>query len=267
MGALHRATTTVALLLLVGGCTPDFVRSGDRPSPSPTPRPVTVGRGLRPAEPGMSGPAVGEEDDDRDIGTFLLTVVDANDGNPEGIPLRIRGPRDADVESGPGGRVEFRGPPGTYGVEIALGCTGALEILSATSGRFGIVAGATGRAELGVRWRHRFAPSPPVYSSIGPYWPIGDEVEVRYGLVDRCRADAPAPDQPFPTWSFETNERLDLAREPVMRSDHEGHAYVHVACDTSGPAELVVYDTENPPDRLDLVASDYGFGGAPSCGA
>lgn len=265
MGALHRGTMTVTLLLLVGGCVPDFVRSDSRPSPSPTPQPVAVGQGLQPTEPSKSGRVVGQQDE-ASVGIFILTVVDTNDGNPEGIPLRIRGPRDADVESGPDGRVEFRGPPGTHEVEVVLGCTDELDILSATSGRFGIVAGSTGRAELGVRWRRRFAPSPPVYSSQAPYWPIGDEVEVRYGLVDRCRSDAPAPDRPFPTWAFETNEHLALAREPVMRSDHEGHAYVHVACDTSGRAELVIHDTENPPDRLDLVASDYGLGGAPSCG-
>lgn len=267
MGVLHRTTAAVALLLLVGGCTPDFVRSGSRPSASPTPQSVTVGQGLRPTGPGVSKGSVDEEGESRDTGSFFLTVVDANDRNPEGIPLHIRGPRDADVESGPEGGVEFRGPPGTYGVEVAIGCTDELQILSATSGRFGIVPGTTGRAEIGVRWRHRFAPSPPVYSSIGPYWPIGEEVEVRYGVVDRCRSDGPAPDRPFPTWTFETNEHLDLTREPVLRSDHEGRAYVHVACDAPGRAELVVRDTENPPDRLDLVAAHHGFGGTPSCGA
>lgn len=257
---------SLVFLVLAGGCGPDFVRSGAQPPPTPKPPPVAVGQGLRGgtrADPD----AADETAANGPLGRFVLTLVDENGHNPSGIPLRIRGPRNADLESGLDGRLEFRAPPGTYEVEIPLGCTEDLEILAATGGRFGIVAGDTGRAEIGVRWRHRFGPSPPVFSSRGPHWPVGEEIEVRFGIVDRCRRDTPpAPGRPFPTYAFETNDRVELTRDPHMRSDGDGHAFVHVACTAVGTARLVVYDTENPLDRLDLIAADYGLGGSPSCG-
>lgn len=265
MRSARLLAASVALVSLGSGCLPHFVRSDAARSPTATPGSVSVGEALGTGAADGGDPS--GTDDPMRLGILRLTLVNPDGHAPDGASVRIRGPEDEDTATDAEGRVDFRGPPGEYTIQVPLGCSETVQILAARSGRFGLVAGRTATGRIEVPWRHRFAPAPPIYSSVGPYWPVGEEVAVRFRLADRCGTnEPPAPNRPFPTWGFETNDRVELTREPRLRSDADGRAFVHVSCTDPGPAELVAVDAGNPSDRLDLVAADSGLGGSPSCG-
>lgn len=263
------------MALATVGCRTTFVRSGTVPEPTPTPSAVAVGSDvLERLEPEPTpGPEEGAAGADADAPDgFVFTLLDQNGLHPAGIPMEVSGPVEGRFTSDASGRVRVTGPPGRYQVRVVPGCTEAVEVLEGAAGQFGIAVGSTGRAELAVSWRHRFAPAPPAVYSKGPYWPPGEEVGVRYEVVDRCRNGVRAPGRVLSTFRAAAGDPLEVLEGSEPRSDGEGFARVTVRCREDGEPTLVVADTENPGDELDLLEDrlsyDQGYATdePPSCG-
>lgn len=261
------------LVLAAAGCRTTFVRRGTVPEPTPTPESRSVGSDVLerlepPRTPSPDGDGV-----DRAGRTFVFTLVDQNELHPAGIPVEVSGPVEERLTSDASGRVRVTGPPGRYQVRVVPGCTGAVEVLEGGAGRFGITRGESGRAELPVTWHHRFAPAPPAAYSKGPYWPPGDEIRIRYEVIDRCEGGTRAPDRTLATFRAEAGHPLEVVEGGRPRSDDDGFAWVVVRCLDEGEPTLAVRDQANPPDELDLLAdrlsSDQGYAvdEPPSCGS
>ncbi len=274
---IHKRLVLVlcVLVLAAAGCRTTFVRRGTIPEPTPTHPPVSVGSDvaerLEPEPTRDPQEEAAGADADAPDG-FLFTLVDQNGLHPAGIPVEVTGPVEERFTSDASGRVRVTGPPGRYQVRVATGCTEAVQVLQGAAGQFGIAAGSTGRAELAVTWRHRYSPAPPAVYSKGPYWPPGEEIRVRYEVVDRCRDGVRAPGRVLSTFRVAAGDPLEILEGAEPFSDGEGFARVTVRCREAGEPTLVVADTENPTDELDLLEDrlsyDQGYATAepPSCG-
>lgn len=257
------------LLLLASACRGTLVRSGSPPTPAPT---RTVDVGSRVALDEEAGDdQVGQDDGPGDVAAgpgegFVLVLIDQNGNHPAGIPVAVDGPKTATITSDDRGRVTVDGPPGFYTFKVPVRCYERLDVRAGGSGRFGIAEGQHAEAEVEVIWRHRHGPAPPVFSSIGPYWPIGETVRLRYDVVDHCRNDFRATETMLETYAFEHSGNLELVGEPDMRSDTNGYAWVEIRCTEPGPASLVLVDAKNPEDKLDLIEADNQSVQRPRCG-
>lgn len=203
-------------------------------------------------------------------GSFVFTVTDQSGRHPEGIRINTQGPLSQTFTSDPEGKIRVEGPAGNYKFDTMKGCYDRMEVLAGTEGRFGIARGQSGSGKLVVEWRHGVAPSPPVYSSLTPYWPPGETITIRFDVVDRCIPGGPSRvgGLEYPTFVFQPGRNIRLAAQPVLKADAEGFGYVKVTCTRDGEAELAVVDSKNPKELLNLAGSDsssaYG-GQGPSC--
>lgn len=213
---------------------------------------------------GGSAPRQGDELEATE-GRFELVIVDQNGRNPSGIPVEIGEAMTATLVSDQGGMVVVTGAAGHYTFKVPVRCTEDVEVRAGGTGRFGIAAGQTGSGQVQAHWRARYGPWPPALSSKGPYWPVGETIEVRYDVIDRCPNGFRATDQAYPTFVFETSPNLQVVGQPKLRSDENGYGYVQVRCTASGDTRLVVVDSRNPEDSLDLIQADNSSGQAPSC--
>lgn len=163
------------------------------------------------------------------------------------------------------GQIRVNLDPGDYSIRVMTGCNDALQILNGTAGRAGVALGLTTTAKLSVSWHHRRAPAPPVFSSVTPYWPIGEEVDVRFDVVDRCADLQRVPRASFSTHVLEVNENLRFTR-PVNRvADDSGYGYAHVACIREGQTHLLSKAPDDPSDTIDLLDYDSSSGFRSSC--
>lgn len=260
----NRLVLVLCVLLVAAGCRTTFVRRGTIPEPTPTPESRSVGSEvsvrLEPTPAPGSG-ADGEAGGEADGSAFVFTLVDQNDLNPVGIPVEVTGPIEGRFTSDASGRVRIDGPPGRYRVRVVPGCTGEVEVLEGGAGDFGIATGQTGHSELPLTWRHRFAPGPPAIYSKGPYWPPGEEIRIRYDVVDRCSGGDRAPDRSLPTFRVVVGNLLEVLEGARLRSDPDGFGWVVVRCLDEGEPTLVLVDRANPSDELDLLESrlDQGY--------
>ncbi len=214
---------------------------------------------------GGSGPRRGEDPDTTD-GRFELVIVDQNGRNPSGIPVEIEGGTSTRLVSDESGKVVITGAAGHYTFKVPVLCTDDIEVRAGGTGRFGIAAGQTGTGDVQAHWRARYGPWPPALSSKGPRWPVGEVIEVRYDVIDRCPDGFRVTDRAYPTFVFETSPNLQVVGEPTLRSDENGYGYVRVRCSAGGDTRLVVVDQRNPEDQVDLIQADTSSGSAPSCG-
>lgn len=248
----------LALAVLAAACGPDQRVGGSAPSPSastPAPRRAP-----------LTPPPVTAAPTPPTTGTYRIRLVTIEGGPAAGVPVAIDGPLSFHALSDRDGLVLVDGPAGDYALAIDEGCTGTLRIVRAYTARFGIAAGQTGEVDVVVRFVQRFAPDAPIGSSLGPYWPPGDEVTVTFTVVDRCRGgEPPAPNRPFPTWRVRTNGNVRVVRGPRFRSDDRGRDTITVTCVEEGVASVVLFDRAVPNDDLDLVEADNSFGRKPSC--
>ncbi|MBW3588171.1 MAG: hypothetical protein KY429_01995 [Actinobacteria bacterium] len=198
-------------------------------------------------------------------GILALTVRDQSGSGPEGIPVSIDGPIQEVKTTDSGGRVTMDLPPGFYSVGVLDGCTERLQVLSGGSAQLAIAPGETTEGELRTEWRHRFAPSGPVHSSVTPYWPVGKEVSLRYNVVDRCRDELREPNGSIPTFRFHHNEVLSILGSPQMIGDGDGYGHLSIRCTREGAPTLMLVDELNPTDVLDLPKSDTSSGTPPEC--
>lgn len=188
-------------------------------------------------------------------GTIVITLKDANAGLPEGVPVQVDGPITKQLVSNGKGQVMLEGPPGNYRFKVVVGCTQTLKVLSGGAGSGGIVAGTTANGQLNVDWQHRITPSPPVFASEGASWKIGQTVSLKYGVIDRCNEEDRAPGAVYPTFVFKTGPTTKLVGRPALKSDGDGFGFVSVTCASEGPPQVVVVDSKNRRDTLDLGAA------------
>jgi hypothetical protein len=198
-------------------------------------------------------------------GRLELGIFDDNGGQPAGIPVEIAGPSTRTLVSDANGGVTLTGPPGQYSARVVKGCHDRIEVDLGGTARFRLVGGRTTTGSLRAVWRHRYGPISPVSSSLTGGWPIGERVEVAYGIADRC-TEKRAPSATFPTFVFETSRNLRVAETPVLRANDDGFATVVVSCTAPGEFSLVVSDKTNPSDEVDLAEYLVGYGGPEHCG-
>lgn len=257
---VRSSALALVLLLALSAC---LVKKGSR----------SYGSDVLTKEPKQTTPAAGEGAEQSAAGAggqgvLMITLIDPNGLHPEGVLVQIAGGIDKTLVSDRNGKIQIEGPSGYYTYQVQVGCNEAIEVHSGGTGRSNVVTGQTTTAIVPVEWRHRLAPSTPVYADYTPYWPPGQEVTVRYDVVDRCVQGHPRiPGATYPTYSVQLAGNLRLTSKPVMKADGDGFGYVKVTCTAEGPAELFILDSKNPKDRLDLVASDLSGGGqeTPTC--
>jgi hypothetical protein len=130
-------------------------------------------------------------------------------------------------------------------------------VFSGGSASAGVTPGKPSRGELRVDWRHRYAPSPPVFSDVMPPWPRNTDVRVRFKVLDRCTQRF-APNAAFPTWRFGVSRNLKVTKT-VLRSDAKSEGSVTVRCAAAGDVKLLAFDGANPTDSFNVAreSSDY----------
>jgi hypothetical protein len=195
---------------------------------------------------------------------FVIRLRDQNGNRPSGIPVRFDGPVHLVVTSDATGAARLSGPQGQYAMRIDTGCHPSVSISEGARGTIHTVAGQTKDAEVHVTWRHRFAPSGSATSDAGGDWMVGTPVHIRYDVIDRCRDDM-APRASYPTFAFHTGTTVAVVGTPVMKADATGRGTVTVRCKAPGDAQVVLGDSRNPPDKVDLVGSAMSYGGRPRC--
>lgn len=166
------------------------------------------------------------------------------------------------LSSDASGRVRFRGPEGQYTFQVPAGCTDRLIVLQGGGGNGYLVAGQEGRGEIEIKWQHRIAPGKYTASSVIGDWPVGRDIDLRYNVDDRCENDR-GISKDFSTFRVEPSPTIEVVGTPSFASDSGGFAYMRVRCKASGAAAVVLFDSKNPPDRMDLL--DYIFEGRPAC--
>ncbi|HVL82153.1 MAG TPA: hypothetical protein VM840_11255, partial [Actinomycetota bacterium] len=259
--ALAVALTAVA----VSGCT-----GLARRAPTPEPGSNEVGSGVEvpvdaTAEPVVEPEATEPPPAAEPEPAFVITLVDQNGRNPSGVPVVVDGPAPQTATSDDRGRVRVAGPVGDYRFQVRVGCTDSILVTYGASGNGRIVPGRVTEGTMRADWQHRHAPIPPVFSSTGPGWPVGQTVDLRFGVGDRCRDGDRAPRAAFGTFRLQPGANLSVVGEPVLRADDGGYATVRISCTRAGPAELALIDSRNPADTFDLVANERSFGSRPSC--
>lgn len=255
-----RAAALAMTALALAGCS---VSRRDARSVAATPEPadVAVGEGLEStlptAAPGVSAPAGSS--------AIVITLRDQNGAHPEGIPVKVTGPVQSTLVSDAKGQVRVEGPAGEYTIKVQEGCADTTYIEYAGGVTATVAQGQVRTGELAVQWQRRFAPRVPVSSDIGPAWPVGRTIEVRFDVVDRCYDDR-ARRTAFPGWRYVPGPNVRIV-EPVREvSDDAGRGTIKISCLRAGEAKLVVDDPRNPKDSLDLVAADNSWGTVrPSC--
>jgi hypothetical protein len=166
--------------------------------------------------------------------------------------VEITGPKSAVLTSDAQGHVLVEGPPGYYTFKVPVRCGDDVQTRAGGTGRFGIAEGQSGQGEVRVEWQHRFAPTGPVYPSIGPNWPVGEDVRIRFSVYDRCK-DSTSPNRGLPTYAVSPGANIRVVTPPAERSDANGYNFVTVRCARAGDAELIIADRTNPSDVLDLA--------------
>lgn len=199
-------------------------------------------------------------------GSLIIEVVDQNLMGAPGIPVQITGAVSISKKSDPEGKVHLSGPAGYYNFKIDAGCTADIQILSSASGRGGIAEGQTGKGKMQIEWRHRYRPWHPSFSSLTPFWPVGESVNVGFYVADRCDEMERVPGARFPTFAFVPSSNLQIDGNPSLEADGQGHGYVRVRCISPGRVTLLAVDKANPSDdRLDLLDEDISSGSRPEC--
>ncbi|HVE93194.1 MAG TPA: hypothetical protein VNE62_12985 [Actinomycetota bacterium] len=196
---------------------------------------------------------------------FVITLVDQHGRHPRSIPALAEGPTRQALSSDAQGRLVVRGPAGDYDVRVQAGCFDTLVVTYGESGRGRIVDGQTVAGSLDVEWKHRYAPGGPVFSSLGPNWPVGRVVELQFQVQDDCDKDVRAPDKDISTFRFLPGPNLRVDGQPSLRADSRGFSTIRVVCTAEGEAELTAVDSDNPDDKVELVSQDLTFPERPRC--
>jgi hypothetical protein len=247
-----KRAAVLALVVMCSACSKTLVRQGAAPPPQPS---AAVGRPLltvtaapRPTIRIDSGPSV------------VVVLTDVNGAHPAGIPVHVNGrvlTSDAD------GQVKVFGP-GRYTFEVSPVCTPVLQVTSDSHQGVRVSRGATGTVNLPVRWRHRYAPAPPVESDLTGGWPIGELVHLHYTVRDRC-TDEIAPNASFPTFELEPGSPIRIVGRPALASDARGYGTVTLECVATGDPHLVAADKANASDTINLTDDAVDFSGRPVC--
>lgn len=256
---LAATVTALAVGLVILSSCGRFERSrpGSR-SQSPDKK-TTYGSGLK--VPGLAnGPSPTGP-----VGTLVIDIVDQNQRNPEGISVAFLGPTQATLRSDSKGIIRFNGAPGAYELAVQVGCSDGIEVLAGGTATAAVVEGREQTGRLMAVWRQRIAPGPPIFSSSTPYWPVGNTIQIRYDVVDRCLEEARAPEAVYPTFVFRTGAILKVEGTPKLQADAKGFGHLQVVCTDEGTPELNAEDTRNPRDRLDMIANDSTSGISPRC--
>lgn len=192
-------------------------------------------------------------------GVFVIAVTDQKGKSVSSISVEAQGPVRLEARTDAKGLARFEGPVGNYQFEIRTGCSNGILVEYGETGRGTIVAGATGRGELRTEWRHRIAPGGGSYPSLFPYWPVGEIVDLTYDIIDRCLDDKAAGGS-FPTFRFHPSPNITLEGIPVMKANDNGMALVRVKCTAEGDIVIIVRDSRNPKDEVDIAAFMAGPG-------
>lgn len=247
-------------LLVMTSCASSIARRG---APTATPEgTAAVGDGLltRIPSPSPSQPVPHP----RAKPLFVLTLRDQNGNGVQGIPIRFVGPVERTVLSDATGVVKIYDRPGDYQMTVSKGCYSTLLITGGVFGTVHMYEGQTKAATLKVIWRHRFAPSAPASVDASGDWVVGKRITLRFGVQDRCK-EAFAPRAAYPTFVFQPGRNMALVGAPRLVADATGYGSVVVKCTAPGDPQLVVRDSRNAPDRVDLAAAAIGYGGKPHC--
>lgn len=250
MGKFIGLSAGVLALLLLSSCgIPGFTRNQESRGSAP------VGELAVPDSPesGVTDPpAPSPESNEEETGTLEITVVDQNDNNPPGIEVEIYGPVTHVKATDDKGKATFEVPPGEYEVAALPGCGKTTIVKQATHGTGKVVGNAITRGDLQVEWRSRFGPGLAVQASKVPYWPLGQDVQLTFDVIDRC-SERRAPNASYPSFHFITSPELVLAEPPELRSDEVGHGRVLVRCVKEGKPKLWMADRLNPADTINLI--------------
>lgn len=242
------------LMIALIACSPSLrSRTGD-PAQQPTEGSQSYGsEGLLEVPDRSVGEAPAEGPGDFNNGLLVVTLVDQNQLNPEGIPVHFSGPMEGIVYTDVVGQARVEGPPGIYTFEVLAGCTDQVLVHWGNGGRAGLVAGTSSSGTLDVIWASRNAPAYASYPSRYPEWRIGEVVDILYDVVDRCTEEK-AAGAAYPNWRFRTGPHLEIVGTPMMKSGPNNKGLVRIRCSSEGRPTLVAFDSKNPSDEFDLIA-------------
>lgn len=195
---------------------------------------------------------------------LVVQLTDRTGRHPAQIPVRVTGPVDAVQYSDAHGNLTFF-TPGRYTFAVVQGCAPAVQVFTGGQASGAAAAGQSQHGTLDVDWRHRFSPSPPVFSNPSPPWPVGQDVSVQFNVIDRC-TNRFVPNASYPTFTFVTSPNLRVSKKPTLKSNAKSQGFVTVSCLKPGPVTLGTYDTANPKDSFNMAreSSDYS---PPRCGS
>lgn len=170
-------------------------------------------------------------------------------------------------DSGPGGRTEVKGPPGSYRVRIETGCTTDLEVVRGASGRLDLASGDLATGELTVDAKQRYRPADGAYWREGEtrgsgraHWRPGEVHVVEVAMTDACAgpaSDVGAEGAPLGRLKFVPGEGLELVGASPAALGPAGRARLRLRC--TGPevdVALAWVDPEVPDDAIAIFGRD-----------
>lgn len=247
-------------LLVVAAC------GAEQPVAAPTAAPATQ---APPSVAATAAPTARPAEETPQTGTMVITVTDQNGRPRGGVPVEFTGPARKRATSDASGRVRVALPAASYDVGIVKGCTDTIDVQRGGTGKADVAPDQETTGALTVEWRHRYAPGQPTsYEATDgkptvtgtiPHWRPNVEYVVRFGVLDRCKGDAPAPNASYPSYRFEIS-----VNARVVDATQKGT--VRAACSGRGVIRLTSSDSENPSEEpFDLLAMTETAPGRPTC--
>lgn len=226
---------------------------------------VSVGQGLQPPSAESPTPAIeggsepGTFGDSANEGSFIIRLQDQSSRNPAGIPIEVRGPVEGIFPTDDNGQIQVFGPAGHYTYRVGVGCYDEIEVTGAVSGRTRISGDDPIVEEASIEWFTRISPATPVFATVVGDWIPGEQVRLRFDVIDRCIAGgARQPGADFSPWIYQVGRNIQIHGEPSKKADKSGYGWVTVSCKREGEAEVSIVDSNNPANRLDLLRSGQG---------
>ena len=255
MGRARPIAIVVVAVLVVSACGRFARRSETTAAPEET---ASVGEAFRTFAPPRATRRPPPTASAGARSAIVVRLTDQNNGHPAAIPVRYaRAGGQTTVATDGRGEVRIPGPGG-FRIDVLQGCH---ETVSVTGGGFANVnapVDGTKPVDLPVRWEHRIAPGPPVQPNRSGHWPVGEELSLRFSVIDRCAKDR-APGALYPTFEFETDDVLDLVGTPTLKADGDGRGSITVRCVREGDPSVIAVDARNPSDSFDMVQESVGF--------
>jgi len=245
----RRATITIVmaltLALILSGCS-RYSRHGAKATST---APVSYGdKNTPPSTPASSTTAK------RNNATIVTTVTDDKGRALAGAIVRLKGAKAARATSDGRGRVRFVVAPGRYVVDVApCGSTVITDSYDAFDAKVG--PGQSLDASLsGISWHLRYRPEGSVAVLPKPPWARNSNATLRVHIADGCDVSHVAAGVSIGYYRWNASSNFAIVATS-SRADSSGYAPITVRCRSAGDGSIIIRNSLDASDFIDLLSA------------